>query len=146
MHIVISDPKTSKGYKKKIDNPAIFMGKKVGEEVSLSAVGLEGYSAKITGGSDKQGFPIKGDLPGTARRKIYITTDVKKGVRMRVNRRGNTVTDEVQQLNLAVTKYGGKKLDELIVKETEEKKLSAKEEAVLKAKGELAAAEAAGKK
>lgn len=146
MHIIISDPKTSKGYKKKIDNPALFMGKRVGEEVSLGAIGLEGYSAKITGGSDKQGFPIKADLPGTARRKVFITTDKKKGVRMRVNRRGSTVTEEVQQLNLAVTKYGGKKLDELIVKESEEKKFSAKEEAVLKAKGELEAAKAAAKK
>lgn len=146
MHIVISDPKTSKGYRKKIDNPAIFMGKRVGEEISLSAIGLEGYSAKITGGSDKQGCPIKADLPGTARRKVFITRDAKKGIRMRVNRRGNTITDEVQQLNLAVTKYGGKKLDELIVKESEEKKLSAKEEAVLKGKGGLEAAQAAGKK
>ena len=43
-----------------------------GEEVKLDSLGLEGYEAKISGGSDKQGFPMRTDIPGIARKKIFI--------------------------------------------------------------------------
>src|SRR3989339_503479 len=114
MNIVVSDPKTRKAYSKKVDNAAMFNSKKVGEEVELGLVGLEGYAAKITGGSDKQGFAIKSDLAGTNRREIYIIKDAKSGKRMKVRRRGNVISDEISQLNLKVTKYGPKGLGELL--------------------------------
>ena len=75
MNIVVSDPKTRKAYSKKIDNPVIFIGKKIGEEVELGLAGLEGYTALITGGSDKQGFPMRRDLTGGNRKEIYVVVD-----------------------------------------------------------------------
>ncbi|MBU0662516.1 MAG: S6e family ribosomal protein [Candidatus Diapherotrites archaeon] len=134
MHVVISDPKTGKGYKKTVENAKPFMDKRVGDEVSLGIIGLEGYSAKITGGSDKQGFPMKGDLPGTARKRVFVVTERKSGKRERISMRGSVISGEIQQVNLVVTKHGGKKLDDLIQKEGKEEKISAKEEAVLTAK------------
>src|SRR3989344_1110072 len=98
MNIVISDPKTRKAYAMKADNAAIFMGKRVGEEVELGLLGLDGYKALITGGSDKQGFPMRNDMRSTTRRDIVITTDAKKGTKMKVTRRGNTVSDEIAQI------------------------------------------------
>ncbi|MBI4210726.1 MAG: 30S ribosomal protein S6e [Candidatus Diapherotrites archaeon] len=122
MNIVVSDPKTRKAYSKKIDNPAVFIGKRMGEEAELGIIGLEGYTAMITGGSDKQGFPMKADLAGGNRREVYVVTDAKKGHREKISRRGHTVTDEIAQLNLKVVKEGHKKLDELLGSQNAEKK------------------------
>ncbi len=133
MNIVVSDPKTRKAYSKKIDNPAIFVGKRIGEEVELGLIGLEGYAAKITGGSDKEGFPMRHDLASVNRREIYVTVDAKKGSRQKINRRGNAVSDEIAQLNLKVVKEGGKKLEEILGTPGSEKKgekLSLKEQMV----------------
>lgn len=137
MNVVISDPASGKAYPKKVDNPAVFMNKKTGDEVDLGFLGLEGYRAKITGGSDKQGFAMRADLPGTARKKIFVMENRKKGLRRRISVRGNTVSAETQQLNLAITKAGAKKIDEIIVVDKKETKLSVKEEEVLRAHGKL---------
>lgn len=122
MNIVVSDPKTKKAYLKKIDNPAMFIGKKVGEEIELGLIGLEGYKAKITGGSDKQGFPIKPDLEGGARKKVYIITNKKKGIRKKVTKRGNMISEEIAQVNIKIIKEGSKKLEELLGGEKTEEK------------------------
>jgi len=131
MNIVVSDPKTKKAYSKKIDNPAIFLGKKIGESMELGLLGLDGYTAQITGGSDKEGFPMKPDMTGSSRREIYVVVDAKKGIRQKVRRRGNQITNEVSQLNLKVTKEGAKPLIEILgTGEKKEEKISAKEQAV----------------
>ncbi|HLC78993.1 MAG TPA: S6e family ribosomal protein [archaeon] len=121
MNIVVSDPKTRKAYSKKIDSPQIFIGKKIGEQVELGLIGLDGYSAQITGGSDKQGFPMRSNLAGMNRKEVYITIDVKKGRREKTARRGNTVSDEIAQLNLKITKEGSKKLEEILGSNKEKK-------------------------
>ena len=59
MNIVISDPKTKKAYSKKIEDPKPFLNKKIGETINLTIIGLDGFEGKITGGSDKEGFPMK---------------------------------------------------------------------------------------
>jgi small subunit ribosomal protein S6e len=137
MNIVVSNPKDGKAYTVKAENAHGFIGKKIGAEVKLDAIGLAGYEAVITGGSDKQGFPMKRDLPGTTRRKIFIVTD-KKGTRKRITRRGNTITDEIAQVNVKITKEGAKKLNEILGKkeeaseEKEEVKAEEKKEAPAK--------------
>jgi len=121
MNLVVSDPKTKKAYLKKIDNSKPFIGKKVGEEVELGLFDMDGYNAKITGGSDKQGFPMKPDLEGTNRKKVYLLKDIKHGIRKKVSRRGNQISEEIAQINLKVTKEGKQKLDKLLGREKEEK-------------------------
>src|SRR3989338_8098348 len=132
MNVVVSDPKTRMAYSRKIDNPAIFIGKKIGEQVELGAIGLEGYSAEITGGSDKQGFPMKKDLAGQNRKIVWVTVNAKQGQQEKAARRGNTVSDEVAQLNLKLVNYGQKPVAELLGSEKKEKeeKISIKEQAV----------------
>jgi len=146
MNIVVSDPKTRKAYSKKIDNPAVFIGKKVGETVELGLIGLDGYSAKITGGSDKDGFPMKPDMAGTNRREIYVVMDAKKGLREKVRKRGNQVAQDIAQLNLKVTKEGAKPLAEILgTGEKKEEKVSVKEQMVkesLENVGKISAEEA----
>jgi small subunit ribosomal protein S6e len=133
MKLVISDRKSGKAYNKKTES-AVFLNKRIGEEVDLGVVGLAGFKAKITGGSDKQGFPMKPSLIGHGRRKILAKGGIgikkkKKGRFVRKNMRGNEIGSDLVQLNLVVTKQGEKPISEFIRPEekVEEKKESAKE-------------------
>ena len=134
MKLVISDRKTGKAYNKKTEEP-VFLNKKVGEEVDLGSVGLAGFKAKIAGGSDKQGFPMKISLEGPGRRKILVRKGIgikakRKGKLVRKSMRGNTVSKDIVQLNLVITKEGSKPLNEFMKpgeRKKEDKKESSKE-------------------
>lgn len=133
MKLVISDSKTGKAYNKKTEEP-VFLNKKVGDEVDLGIVGLTGFKARISGGSDSQGFPMKPSLAGHGRRKILAKGGIgfrkkKRGRFLRKSIRGSEVASDLVQLNLVITKYGEKPLGELIApgEKSEEAKVSAKE-------------------
>ena len=100
-------------------------GKRIGDEFEGSAVGLEGYKLQITGGSDKEGFPMKKSLQGSSRRKVLVkggigVRELEKGARKRKSLRGNTVSEEIVQLNCKVVKKGSKSIEELLNSEDEE--------------------------
>lgn len=135
MNIVISEKETGKAYTKKVEDPVLFLNKKIGDTVPLSGIGIAGYEAKITGGSDLQGFPMHPTITGTARKKIYSFNGTgfrqkTKGERRRKSVRGNTVSKEIAQLNMLVTKKGEKTLAELVGKIEKEAKVTAKEELI----------------
>ena len=84
---------------------------------------------KITGGSDKSGVPMRSDFHSPARKYILLTKgvglqDTEKGLRKRKLVRGNTISDEIFQVNC--------KLDSEI--KTEEAPKEAPEEAPKEAK------------
>jgi len=113
--ITISDTKGKSITKELKDNDAgPLLGLLVGQETDASLVGLEG-KIKITGGSDKSGIPMRGDLLGTARKRVLIPKgvglqDTKKGLRKRKLLRGNTISEEIYQIN---SKYNAEiKLEE----------------------------------
>ncbi|MBN2330628.1 MAG: 30S ribosomal protein S6e [Candidatus Aenigmarchaeota archaeon] len=115
--IVVSDPKTRKSYQKEVGEEGLI-GKKIGEHVSGSLFGLEGYELELTGGSDKDGFPMRKDVDGTARKKILISDPPgfhpgAPGVRKRKSVRGNTISDDIVQINSKVIKHGNKALDQV---------------------------------
>jgi len=145
MNIVLSDPKEGRAYSKKTEE-AVFVGRKIGETVTLDAIGLKGYKAVITGGSDKDGFPMKPSLEGQARKKLLMKKGIgirnkRKGERRRKRVRGNTVAQDIHQLNLKITEYGEEKLSKIFGKPGEEK--TSKEE---KGEKQEAGKEAVGKK
>jgi len=124
---VINDVKAGKSYQVPVTghHANSLIGKKIGDVVDGIFVGLPGYKLSITGGSDKDGFPMRKDLPGVKRRRILITKGVglqanEQGLRLRKSVRGNTISPEVAQLNLRITQFGSKPVDELI--KVEEKK------------------------
>ena len=100
----ISDKKgrtITKEVKEKEAGP--FLGLTVGAEVDAALVGEAG-KLKITGGSDKSGVPLRGDIHGGARKYILLSKgvglrDAENGQRIRKLVRGNTITEEVYQLN-----------------------------------------------
>ncbi|MFH0970524.1 MAG: 30S ribosomal protein S6e [Candidatus Diapherotrites archaeon] len=118
MNIVVSDPKSRKAYTQKVEQTP-FIGKKIGQEVDLSEIGLVGYKGIITGGSDKTGTPMRSNFPGTGRKKLLIYPGVgfrkgAKGERRKRPLRGNVVADDIHQVNVKVTHMGEKNLEELL--------------------------------
>ncbi len=117
-----------KSLQKEIDSKMVY-GKKIGEKISGNLVELENYELQITGGSDKQGFPMKKGVSGSVRKRLLLAEGVGykpkiKGVRRRKNIRGEVVSEETEQLNLKIVKEGAKKFEEFFKKEkpVEEKK------------------------
>jgi small subunit ribosomal protein S6e len=134
MQIVISDSKTGKAYKiegRDTEANVLFIGKRIGEAVDADILGLGGYELEITGGSDKDGMPMRKDVAGTARKRILITSPPgyrpkERGKRRRKSVRGNEISTEISQINVKIKEYGTKPIDELLVKEGEEEEKSAK--------------------
>src|SRR5580658_3655976 len=107
--IVVSDPKSGKSevMEAKDSTAQIFVGRKVGEVVDLSVVG-QNYKVKITGGSDKAGFPMRRDVLGSGKRYVLLTEGTGfrhsvEGEKRRKLVRGGTVTEEIYQLNVVKT-------------------------------------------
>ncbi len=129
--LVLSDPKTGKSFQKEVKDDAAkpFLGKSIGDTVKGEAIDLTGYEFKITGGSDKSGFPMRRDVTGTGRKRILSvkTAGLKiqdAGIRKRKTMAGNTVHAKIAQINLAITKHGKAQLGEPAgdkAKPTEEK-------------------------
>jgi small subunit ribosomal protein S6e len=102
-----------------------LVGLKIGDEIEASIVGLNGYKLKITGGSDKNGFPMKKDVDGPRRIKSLLSGGLgfepkRDGQRRRKTVRGNTVSDDIVQINTIVTEKGTKSIDELLGATAEE--------------------------
>ena len=104
MKLNISDKKgrtITKEVKEKEAGP--FLGLQVGSELDASLIGEAG-KLKITGGSDKSGVPLRDDIHGGARKYILLSKgvglrDAEKGQRVRKLIRGNTITEDVYQIN-----------------------------------------------
>ena len=102
--LTISDNKGKSVTKELKDNDVNqLLGLQIGNDTDASVVGLEG-KMKVTGGSDKSGIPMRPDLHGMARKQILIPKgvglqDTVKGLRKRKLVRGNTISEEIYQIN-----------------------------------------------
>ena len=121
---VVNDPKDGKSYQTPVSghHANSLIGKKIGDVVDGIFVGLPGFKLEITGGSDKDGFPMRKDLPGPRRKKLLISKGVgfnskKNGLRRRKNVRGNTIAPDTMQINMKITQHGMKPASELLKKE-----------------------------
>lgn len=108
---VISEPKTRKSFQKDIDAPAL-LGQKIGDKFSGDLIGLGGFTLQITGGSDKEGFPMRPEIPGAVRKKILITGPpgfhpYKEGQRKRKFVCGNAVSERTMQVNCKIVEGEG---------------------------------------
>ena len=102
--VVVSDKSGKSEVLEAKDSTAqLFMGRRLGDTVDLSAVG-QAYKVKITGGSDKAGFPMRADILGGGKRYVLMTEGVgfkhaAEGEKRRKLVRGNLINDEVYQIN-----------------------------------------------
>jgi small subunit ribosomal protein S6e len=117
--LVLSDGKDGRAYNVSVSGGSAnaFLGKRIGDEVDGAPVGLGGYRMRITGGSDRNGNPMRADLPGMARKRLLLSGGVGfhprlEGERRRKMTRGSEITPDFVQINALVTAYGEKTLGE----------------------------------
>jgi len=103
--LVLSDPKTGRSEASEVKEAQaqLLIGRKIGEVIDGSALGLAGR-IKITGGSDKAGFPMRADTLGGGKNYVLLTEGVgfrtkEEGAKKRKLVRGNTITEETYQVN-----------------------------------------------
>ena len=107
--VIIADPKTRKSQSVEIKDQDAqpLLGLKLGEEIDCALLGVQGC-VKITGGSDKAGFPMRQDLSGGVKKYVLMTKGVGfrkrsgSGQKRRKLVRGNTITEEIYQINSVI--------------------------------------------
>ena len=127
--LTISDIKgksVSKELKDSDANP--LLGLQLGNETDATIVGLSG-KLKLTGGSDKSGIPMRNDIHGAARNRVLLARgvglqDAEAGQRKRKLMRGNTISEEIYQVNC---KFDGELPVEASAENAEEKTEDKKE-------------------
>jgi len=109
--ICINEPKAKKSWQIEKDAPSL-VGLKIGDKFDGSILGLSGFTLQITGGSDKDGFPMRYDLSGISRKKALLSSgpgfrSTVSGLRRRKYIRGNTVSADIVQVNCKVIEGEG---------------------------------------
>jgi small subunit ribosomal protein S6e len=123
--IIVSDPETGKSQAIEVEDAQAvpFIGRKLGEVIDGAALKLSGYKLKITGGSDKDGFPMRPNIHGGIRIGAILSEGVgfhptEDGERKRKTLRGNVITDAIVQINMKIVEMPkGKKAEKAEVAE-----------------------------
>ncbi|KAE8538766.1 hypothetical protein D1P53_005130 [Cryptococcus gattii VGV] len=121
MKVNFSNPAT--GAQKLIDfederKTRVFLEKRMGQEVAIDSLGEEfaGYVVRITGGNDKQGFPMKQGVLLQHRTRLLLSDGHscyrarRDGERKRKSVRGCIVGSDIGVLAVAIVKQGANEL------------------------------------
>lgn len=134
--VIVSDPTegTSKIVELEEARAAPLIGKRIGEVIEGAVVDLSGQKVQVTGGSDKDGFPMRPSVHGGVRRRIVLSGGVgfnptNEGMRRRKTVRGNVITDEIVQINMKIVGKPEKPKEAKKAKAKKKKKLPAEKEA-----------------
>jgi len=89
------------------DRTKQLIGLRIGDRFSGSIIGLKNVELEIRGGSDNSGFPMRPDIPGGVKKKVLLSNPPgfhprEDGERRRKMVRGNTVTDNIVQINTVI--------------------------------------------
>ncbi|MCP8308267.1 MAG: 30S ribosomal protein S6e [archaeon] len=108
--LIVSDKEAGKSSVHELKDPQAraLVGLKIGDEIDASVLGIKG-KIRITGGSDRAGFPMRSDVMGGVKKYVLLTKGVgfkpkRKGERRRKLVRGNTITEDIYQVNAIVIK------------------------------------------
>lgn len=117
--VIVSDKENSYQVESDDSINKQIVGLTIGEDVDGKLIGLDGYKLKITGGSDKNGFPMKKDIDGSRRVKSLVSGGIgykpkADGVRRRKSFRGNTISEDIVQINTVVSESGNKSISEIL--------------------------------
>jgi len=138
--VIVSDPDAGKSKVVELEGTRAvpLIGRRLGEVIDGTVVGMSGQKLQITGGSDKDGFPMRPNIHGGVRVNVILSKSVgfhphREGERQRKTIRGNVITEEIVQVNVKVTEKPKKAKRAKKEKEETEAKV---EEAATKAGGE----------
>lgn len=120
--VVVSDPKDGKSYQVAVSgqHANVLVRKKIGDEIDGMFLGLPGYKVKITGGSDRDGFPMRPEVHSAARKQLLVSESIGfhpvdyPGQRRKISMRGGEVSPEIAQINTKVVTHGPKPIAELV--------------------------------
>jgi small subunit ribosomal protein S6e len=107
--LIVSDPETGKSQSMELEetNAVPLIGRKLGETIDGVILKMSGHKLKITGGSDKDGFPMRPNIHGGVRVGAIVSKGVgfhptRKGERKRKTLRGNVITESIVQVNMKI--------------------------------------------
>lgn len=107
--VVISDPKTGKAEQVEVKGEAAakLVGLKIGDTFNGEIIGKPGLVLKITGGSGRAGEPMRPDVHGGVKKYVLLSGPPgfhprEKGERRRKFVRGNTITEDIVQINTII--------------------------------------------
>jgi len=105
--VIVSDPEAGKSSSFEVEGSRALplIGRRIGETVDGSIIGLSGQKMLITGGSDKDGFPMRTDVHGGVKARVLLSGGTgfkprEKGERERKMIRGDTITEDIVQINV----------------------------------------------
>jgi small subunit ribosomal protein S6e len=121
-NVVVADPESGATYALEAEEQDAnrFIGKSIGEEVDGSAVGLDGFTLEITGGSDNAGRPMRADVAGPNLKEVLMREPgvgykpSRGGERKRLTIRGRQVSDETSQINAKIVTRGDQTVEEAL--------------------------------
>jgi len=122
--VAVSDPDTGETHQIDVTDQDAnrFVGREIGDEVEGGAVGLDGFTLEITGGSDDAGRPMRGDVRGAELSELLLEggtgyEPTRDGERKRVTVRGREVGDATRQINAQIVAGDGDVADLLAEEE-----------------------------
>jgi small subunit ribosomal protein S6e len=117
--LVISDPEKGRTVQVDVDEAKsrALLGARIGQKIDGGPLGFSGYEFLLTGGSDKDGFPMRKGVHGPVRKRILIGSKPGyhppyKGQRRMKMVRGDTISEDITQVNLKIVKKGAKEIFE----------------------------------
>jgi len=112
--VTVADPDSGATYQTTVDGQDAnrFLGRELGDEVDGGAVGLDGFTLELTGGSDEAGRPLRADVRGADLKEILSDGGVgyktsRDGERKRITVRGREISEAVAQVNAKVVAGDG---------------------------------------
>lgn len=107
--LIVSDPtaKTSKAATVEGAKAQALVGKSIGDEIDGKLLGIGNMKLKITGGTDKDGIPMRYDIQGAAKKRAILSGGVgfkpkDNGERRRKLVRGRQVGEDTLQVNSVI--------------------------------------------
>jgi small subunit ribosomal protein S6e len=107
--LIVSNPADGTSQRVEIDDQQLraLYGTRIGQVVEGAVADMQGYRIKLTGGTDKDGIPMRPDVHGSAKARVVLSGGVgykpkDKGEKKRKVVRGNTVNPEIAFLNFTV--------------------------------------------
>jgi small subunit ribosomal protein S6e len=107
--LIVSNPTDGTSQRVEFDDQQLraLYGTRIGQVVEGAVAGMQGYKIKLTGGTDKDGIPMRPDVHGSAKARVILSGGVgynpkNSGEKKRKVVRGNTVSPETTFLNFTI--------------------------------------------
>ena len=115
--VAVSDPEDGMTYQ--VDASDQDANRFIGREIDGGAVGLDGYTLELTGGSDDAGRPMRADVAGSSLTELLLEGGTgydpdREGERKRVTVRGREISDATRQINVRVAGRGDTPVADLL--------------------------------